>query len=154
VWNRENNVCCEFIFTKKFDKVNESIRDQMTPKSMGDVTDSAVDTILRDYIDHTVYFTNQGRFGLNKLNIAHHTGDGFMNGIRKRFGKGVYLHVGDDFGDLAKKYLHNLDIDYTPIMSTTYRILSHDKIRRLVKKFAEEVISENLSMMMIRKFDN
>lgn len=156
VWNDVNKyyVYCEFIFTKKFNKVNESIRDQMTPRPMGDVTDSVINTILRDYTEHSVYFTNRGRFGLNKLNIAHHTGDGFMNSVNKKFGKGLYLHVDDDSGDLTRKYLHNLDIDYTPIMSTTYRILSHDKIRRLIKKFVEEVINDNLPMMMIRKFDN
>ena len=134
------------------DEMNESVRHHMTPRPMNEISGSVIDNILRDYTDHTIYFTSKDGLSRDKLSIKHHTGDGFMNSIRKKFGKGIYLHVSDESGDLARKYLYNLEIDYTPIMSTTYKILDGYKIRNLVKKFVEEVINEKLPMIMIRKF--
>jgi hypothetical protein len=134
------------------DEMNESVRHHMTPKPMTEISNNVVDNILKDYTDHAMYFTNRDRFGLDKLGLSHHTGDGFMNSLRKKFGKGLYLHVDDDSDDVTRKYLYNLGIDYTPIMSTTYKILGYD-VRRMVKKLVEEVINENLPMIMIRKFN-
>lgn len=143
----------EVIYLTKFLKTDESVRHHMTPKPMTEISNNVVDNILKDYTDHTMYFTNKGRFGLDKLGLSHHTGDGFMNSVRKKFGMGIYLHVDDDSDNIIRKYLHNLDIDYTPIMSTTYRIKSKDKVMRMIKKLVEEVINENLPMIMIRKFN-
>jgi hypothetical protein len=148
VWNKD-----VYELMKPYAEVKESVRNRMTPKSSDVISRSVMDNILSNYTDHTMYLSNRDGFGLEKLKLSHHTGDGFMNSVRKRFGSGVYLHVADEDGDIARKYLYNLGVNYTPVMSTTFKVLDGDKMERVIRKFMDEVLGDKISMLMIRKFD-
>ena len=87
-------------YMKDKQKVNESVRDKMTPKPIDNIViNSIIDSILRDYADHSSCFTLDSN---GTPRIRHYISEDFMNHKRRKFGSGIYLNIDKNDMDLVK----------------------------------------------------
>lgn len=147
---------------KYFDPINESRYGVFKPKSVDDVVESVVNNILRDYGDHAMHFHKDEYWRDPPVKLSHHSGNGFMNQLYKKYGNvnGIYVHIEDNDPteskgenlNLLRKYLHNLNVRYTPIGHNTIIIRDDDQERRIITKLCREVYNKVLPSIMVRKF--
>jgi len=141
---------------KYFDPINESV---FQPKHRDDIVDNIVDNILQNYSDHTMHF-HKNEWRQPPFKLVHHSGDGFMNHLFKKYGvKGTYVHVGggsdeetNDAFNKLKKYLYNLNAKHTSIGLHTIIVRDNELERKILSKLCREVYNEEIPALMIRKF--
>jgi len=141
---------------KYFDPINESV---FQPKHRDDIVDNIVDNILQNYSDHTMHF-HKNEWRQPPFKLVHHSGDGFMNHLFKKYGvKGTYVHVGggsdeetNDAFNKLKKYLYNLNAKHTSIGLHTIIVRDNELERKIISKLCREVYNEEIPALMIRKF--
>lgn len=132
--------------------VNEGVRDKMTPKPKEDIIPIIIDKILDNYSEKSVCFTNNS---LSEPRIIYNQNTNIMNKVSSMFGNGIYVIVLNPtyYTDL-KEFFWKRNIAFSQVMSDTYRINSHDKIKIVLAKLVEDVYNNKTDNFIIQKFTN
>ena len=132
--------------------VNEGVRDKMTPKSKEDIIPIIIDKILYNYTEKSVCFTNNS---LSEPRIIYNQNTNIMNKVSSMFGNGIYVIVlNPTYYTNLKEFFWKKNIAFSQVMSDTYRIYSHDKIKIVLAKLVEDVYNNKTDNFIIQKFTN
>jgi hypothetical protein len=111
-----------------------------------------VDKILKVYMERSVCFVLDNSTG--ELRMTYHVAEDALNKMMK-FGNGIYLHIMDShYYTNLKEYCWKKNISFSQITSTEYKIYSQDKIKLVLNKLVDDVITGKNDKFVIIKFVN
>jgi hypothetical protein len=124
------------------------------PKPKEDIAKKLLDQILKEYDYKTAYCKSKsGRWETDPWpKIDFGTGEGFMQYQFNKHKYGIYFHVDDDRAEYAKNKFYELNVAFTAVGKSTFKILSTDKIKMFLSSIIDDTIDDKVDMFMIRKF--